>query len=318
MHLRYATHLVIFYLVLGAQSYGEARAEQRSTSAIRQTNQLIAQMRSEHPDIGRIINLIDAGADLRVRDDNGRTLLLLAAKYNNFEAAKVLLDKDKGLDVNQPDNNGNTPLIVAARNGNEELVRLLLAEGAHPGAANNEGVTPLIAAVMGYREKEKQAVPEEQALPIMKLLLAAGAAPDATDKLGYRALHWAISRDFKDITRLLLRAGASVNARGSEIQSPLDIAAMGDDVEMAQLLIKAGASINEPSFGVLHYTPLFTAARNGRAKIVKLLLDEGADPTIPAFGGETPLEVVRQKGYKEIVELLQTAEARTRASRKEL
>ena len=55
-------------------------------------------------------------------------------------------------------------------------------------------------------------------------------------------------------------------------------------------------------------TPLFRASQNGYKEVVKLLLDNGADPNKAASGGEkwtrTPLLVASSKGHKDVVQLL--------------
>jgi uncharacterized protein len=53
----------------------------------------------------------------------------------------------KGARIDVKDNQGNTPLIVAARIGNVDAARLLIARGANLNAANSLGETPLIMAV---------------------------------------------------------------------------------------------------------------------------------------------------------------------------
>lgn len=53
----------------------------------------------------------------------------------------------KGARIDLKDNQGNTPLMVAARIGNVDAARLLIARGANLNAANSLGETPLIMAV---------------------------------------------------------------------------------------------------------------------------------------------------------------------------
>lgn len=53
----------------------------------------------------------------------------------------------KGARIDLKDNQGNTPLMVAARIGNVDAARLLIARGANLNASNSLGETPLIMAV---------------------------------------------------------------------------------------------------------------------------------------------------------------------------
>src|SRR5262245_33090850 len=77
--------------------------------------------------------LLDAGADVNMRDRNNRwTPLLHAIHRQNTEAALLLLDR--GADPNLPSPDGVTPLIMAADSPRPIIVRALLARGANPRA----------------------------------------------------------------------------------------------------------------------------------------------------------------------------------------
>src|SRR5208337_1198357 len=73
---------------------------------------------------------IKVGADIKARETDGRTPLLLAAEDNqNPEVIIVLLQA--GADVNARDKDGQTPLMYAARkNQNPEVITALLKAGA--------------------------------------------------------------------------------------------------------------------------------------------------------------------------------------------
>jgi ankyrin repeat protein len=60
--------------------------------------------------------------------------------------------------------------------------------------------------------------------------------------------------------------------------------------------------LNSPSDGA---TPLWLAARAGHTSCVKLLLEAGADASIPNRKGVTPLDVAIQRKRTEIINLLQ-------------
>src|SRR5206468_2919745 len=79
----------------------------------------------------------------------------------------------------------------------------------------------------------------------LRSLLEKKADPNATAADGATALHWASYRDDMESVDALLRAGAKVNARND-----------------------------------LGVTPLWNAAQNGSAAMVKRLLSAGADPNL--------------------------------------
>ncbi|KAK3940766.1 hypothetical protein QBC46DRAFT_341278 [Diplogelasinospora grovesii] len=72
--------------------------------------------------------LLDNGADLESKSEDGRTPLSFAAECGHEAVARLLLDK--GADPQLEDNNGRTPLRWAAERGHEAVVQLLLEKGA--------------------------------------------------------------------------------------------------------------------------------------------------------------------------------------------
>jgi len=72
------------------------------------------------------------------------TPLHYAATNNHKDVAELLLDH--GADVNEKDNEGATPLHWAARDGCNESADLLLAHRADVNAKDNSGNTPLHTA----------------------------------------------------------------------------------------------------------------------------------------------------------------------------
>ena len=92
------------------------------------------------------------GAGVNTRGtDYGETALIAASQEGHIDVVQALLDK--GADVNVKANNGTTALIAAAQEGHIEVVRALLDKGADVYAKNNGGVPALIiAALMGHKE----------------------------------------------------------------------------------------------------------------------------------------------------------------------
>ncbi|XP_051838651.1 fibronectin type 3 and ankyrin repeat domains protein 1 isoform X2 [Antechinus flavipes] len=64
-------------------------------------------------------------------------LMRVSAVSGNKEVASLLIDA--GADVNVKDKDGKTPLMVAVLNNHEELVQLLLEKGADPSVTNEFG-----------------------------------------------------------------------------------------------------------------------------------------------------------------------------------
>jgi hypothetical protein len=76
------------------------------------------------------------------------------------------------------------------------------------------------------------------------------------------------------------------------------------EVEAARKAIADGADVNciDPNDQVA--TPIFHAACNGHVEIVKLLLQEGADPNARNIGSNTALMLAARRGHIEVVKAL--------------
>jgi hypothetical protein len=121
--------------------------------------------------------------------------------------------------------------------------------------------------------------------------------------VGDTALHLAAAGYRVEIARLLLAAGADPNAAANNRNSgPLHYAADGyiidaawdakRQVKMIRCLLDAGADVNAPDKNGA--TPLHRAVRTRCAAAVKFLLDAGADPTIKNKPGSTPFHLAVQ------------------------
>jgi ankyrin repeat protein len=132
--------------------------------------------------------LLDKGADINVRSDDGSTALILAAEEGHEDVVKALLDK--GADINLQSKDGSTALILAAEEGHAEIVKALLGKGADINVqCDDDGSTALILAA------------EQDHKEIVKLLIRHGADPSIENKKKKTALDVASSDAMKNIIR---------------------------------------------------------------------------------------------------------------------
>jgi len=96
---------------------------------------------SKNVDASKIKYLIERGADVEAKDNNGNTPLHLAVWSNHIETAKLLIER--GADLEAKNKYGQTPLDWASYKDNIELAKLLLDAGADVEAKDVEGRTPL-------------------------------------------------------------------------------------------------------------------------------------------------------------------------------
>ncbi|MFE9723809.1 ankyrin repeat domain-containing protein [Streptomyces sp. NPDC005794] len=137
---------------------------------------------------------------------------------------------------------------------------------------------------------------------VVRVLLAAGAAPDA--EMGeFRettALRYSAPRGMREVAQHLLDAGANPNGRADTDQyTPLILAAAQGEVDMVELLLDRGASPDltvEPQLvaGVAEKlgistraSPLSSAAWSGHVETVQLLLARGARPDFEVLDSVT-------------------------------
>ncbi|KID94902.1 Ankyrin repeat-containing domain protein, partial [Metarhizium majus ARSEF 297] len=89
-----------------------------------------------------VLDLVDKGAKVDSKDDQGHTPLSRAAAFGGAAVVKLLLEKFA--DIEAKDNSGRTPLSWAAANGHEAVIKLE--------AKDNSGRTPLSWAIEKGRD----------------------------------------------------------------------------------------------------------------------------------------------------------------------
>jgi adenosylhomocysteine nucleosidase len=161
-----------------------ARAAARNADGL---SAVLAAQYRHRPDLVAV--LLEAKPDLDVFD---------AAAVGDVDRLRALLDADRAL-VHAYAPDGFFPLALAAYFAQPDAVAFLLDRGADPGTAarNPSKVQALHAAVAG-RSAES-----------VKLLLDAGADPNAQQESGFTPLMAAEQHDDREIIDLLLQAGAA-------------------------------------------------------------------------------------------------------------
>lgn len=93
---------------------------------------------ARHGDTDTIAAYVDAGVPANLTNDNGDSLIMLAAYHGHAPAVRSLLDR--GADPNKINDKGQAPLAGAVFKGETEVVRILLAGGADPRAGHPSAV----------------------------------------------------------------------------------------------------------------------------------------------------------------------------------
>ena len=113
----------------------------------------------------------------------------------------------------------------------------------------------------------------------------------------------AAMRGDRDEVRSLLEHGADVNAAQGDGMTALHWAAVNEDLDVAKWLLYAGANVHATT-RLNGVTPLWLAAQSGEALVVRLLLDNKADPDAATGTGVTPLMIASASGNPVAVRLL--------------
>lgn len=106
------------------------------------------------------------------------------------------------------------------------------------------------------------------------------------------------------VIRLLARDPQFVNAYAEDGFQPLGLACYFGHYDTAEYLARAGALLNSPSRNPLKATPLHSAVAGGHYRVVRMLLELGADPNVREQGGFTPLHAAAQNGDVDTIRAL--------------
>ena len=244
--------------------------------------------------------LIDNGADVNAKTENGNTALMYACENSNsVEVVKFLIDN--GADVNLKNNGGMTALMSAS-DVSHELIELLIKSGARVNEVDDNGKSALMYAC------EKHIISSSD-IEVVKFLIDNGANVNLKSNDSETALMNAYIRGNKELVELLINSGADVNLIDFNLKdnygrTKLMEASKIGNKEAVELLINAGARVNEIDND--GNTALFYACRlrdytifdKKCLKLVKFLIDNGADVNIKNNVGQTPLSVSSGKVEK--------------------
>lgn len=192
-------------------------------------------------------------------------------------------------------------LIKAVAHNDLATVRELVKAGTNINAQDTRGRTALLAAVEGHH------------LESATVLLEAGADVNLLDDKMDSPLLLAGAEGTVGIMKLILQAKPNFSVYNRFGGTPLIPAAERGHVEMVKLLVTTKVDIDHVNH--LGWTALLEAivlSHGGprHQEIVEVLVNAGADVNIADKEGITPLQHARQKGFQEIVKILESAGAK--------
>ncbi|VDM95657.1 unnamed protein product, partial [Thelazia callipaeda] len=280
-----------------------------------------------------IVDNIGAGAVQIVQNKqskNGWSPLMEACALGHFGVAKILLHHHARVDVF--DENGRTALHLAAANGHLELTHLLLTSKAFVNSKSKTGEAPLHLAAQNGRVKVITMLVQDHGaaleaitldnrtalhfaarygqLAVAQRLLALGANPNARDDKGQTPLHLAAENDYPDVVKLFLKMRQNNRAVLTAIDlngfTCAHIAAMkGSLAVVKELMMIDKAMVIQAKTKTMEATTLHMAASGGHDKIVKILLDNGANAEDENAHGMTALHLGAKNGFVSILNVFE-------------
>ena len=255
--------------------------------------------------------LLDAGANPNAASPEGETVLMTATRTGGAPAVRLLLRHKANPDIAEGWR-GQTALMWAAAENNLDVAHALSSAGADIHARSTGGFSPLMFAVRAGH------------LDMARLLVDAGANPEETLFDGTSALVLAAKNGHYELGNFLLERGADPNADdqgwtalhevkwtrrpnlGFNNPPPIVTGSM-QDVDFVRALAAHGADLDrrmtkEPNnryrnvLNRIGATPFLLAAKAADVEMMRLLVELGADPSVPNEDGTTPLMVAAGVG----------------------
>lgn len=185
----------------------------------------------------KINQMLQSGVDINSQHPtSGTTFLMIASSYYYYDDIVEFLIR-KGADINLKDNEGKTALLWAASNSLPNA-KILVENGAKANIAANDGMTPFLQATLGVSSGK---VPIGLCELLRKNGANVNAALTRKNASGWTALHYAVVNNDANLVKYLIKHGAKVNKFTAEGSSPLFLAKLSDNQEIIKILRNAGA-----------------------------------------------------------------------------
>lgn len=222
--------------------------------------------------------LIEAGADVNVREVRGRTALYSAAFHNHAATVSLLLLK--GANYRLMDSANRSALIAASAAGQLESLHELLSHSGVAEALNSldaSGRSALHYACMGGHAAVAQLLIDAGAIATQEAMIS-----NFDYNIALLPLHAACCAGSLDVVTVLLNSDINVNMLDRNKCTALHMACRSGKKEIASMLLSRGASAGIRSDrGRL---PVIEAAIAGDVDLVSLLLDHAPREPGPSDG----------------------------------
>lgn len=261
---------------------------------------------------GIALYLLEKGADFEKKTPDGRSPLHIMAESPFVSPELVKKMKEHGADLNIIDFVRYTPLHICAQKNNIRMAEVLLELGADPCLTAIDGNMPIHLYV--------QDAFESMDAEMIKLLVKYGSDINEPGANGDFPVHIA-SRWNKPVSfKVLIEMGADSKIKDRQGRDAFDIAKEYNNQEILEIIgnnkVLPGIfddiseSVIKPETSIINRkdssgsTLLAKAIRKKDVKMMKFLLENGANPDLNIGDGSKPLHIVCSCGNADMIKML--------------
>lgn len=254
--------------------------------------------------------LIRKGANCHVKTEDAYTILHYAVMGGDVDLVKYLIE-ECGVDVRKKTDEGCTVVHEAAESGSSSIVKYLVETyGFDVNEKQSWEETSLHRVARGEEESLAKIslgsdgllmLSEDkfswmythklrERLRVVEFLLEKGVEKNLQNEMGNTALYNAVYKGNCQIAMYLIDKGADITI--CDRDSVLHQASRNFDKKLVKYLVERGADVNERNID--GSTPLSCAVNTYDVDmgLVKYLVEHGADVNVVDYQNETPLDVV--------------------------
>lgn len=248
-----------------------------------------------HRNSGVINQLLGAGADMFCKNKSGETPFSMCMRRDSWNLCGKMIEKGalEEFKLRDPEPAAMLHLLMQAMDNGADVhyvIRPILKEINNINTEIDKGRSPLHTAV--YRNMESV---------ISTLLERPEVNINQRDHRGATPLHIALANDHHDLARMLIERGADVDNINKQGGSALVPAAKSGNIQLTrQVLRKLKEQKSTPDLN----GAMLAAAAQGHARMIEILIAEGADKNAQNDKGETALILATKGTHMEAVKML--------------
>lgn len=242
--------------------------------------------------------LIENGATVDAVNNDGQTLLHIAAKNGNIDMAKFLLIQKLEM-LNHKDSSGDTALHKACWKGYQDVCECLIEKGADVNAEGNRRLTPVCYALYGKHYELATALVNEHSASVkdpvggetplfiaasrgskqefIEFLIKNGADIKAKNGVGRTLMHIVARKKCGIDYAYLCEKGLGLNDCNNKRETPLHEAALAKNYDFAREILEWDEDLDTESDEDLDTAWDELDARRRLKRFASLLLYNGAN-----------------------------------------